>query len=298
MKNKLILRNDEFTSFHSPYLRYLWERYFDIEFYGPDKTYDHSGTAFVVSWQNANDDYTKQLTNQGHRVAVDNLWEFSQYQTDHHWIQSPDWFWYNESIWWRSLGYHRYRPNKTYSKLALMPVGRQSRIRDIIIDRLGHRLDNFIWSYRDHRLPNDVSSSQDNYQRFFNPNWYDDTYFSLVVETMNVGYGCFLTEKLFKPIAYQHPFLVIGQHNVLAKFRSLGFETYGNVFNESYDDINDFSHRLDAVIKNIDDFAIQVYDSITLEKIQHNHAHFFDRELVESRIVLEIIEPLINYIET
>ena len=297
MKNKLILRGEEYTSFHSHYLTFLWERYFDIEWYDQSKTYDQSGNVFVVNWQNANDDYSKQLKNQGYRVAVDNLWEFPTGRKNYHWIEHPDWFWYNESIWWRNLGYHRYHPNKTYSKRAFMQIGRSNQIRDEIVNQLDHRLDSFVWSYRDQNLPNDVSKSQDNYQRFFNPQWYDNTYFSLVVESMQ-GYSIRLTEKSFKPMAYKHPFLLIGPPGSLKKLQSLGFETYENLFDESYDNIVRLDQRLPAIIKNIDDFVPKEYDTITLEKMQHNHARFFNRELVESKIIAEIIEPLINYIET
>jgi len=298
MKNKLVLRADEFTSFHSVYLQYLWQRYFDIEYYDPDKTYDRPGKVFVVDWQNADDDYSKQLKNQGHRVAVDNLWQDPLHKKNYYWIENTNWTWYNESLWWRGLGHHRYRPNKTYSKLAFMPIERQDGVRDKIVTNLRKHLDNFIWSYRDQSLPDDVSLTQNNYQRFFNPKWYDDTYFSLVVESTVTGHCRCLREQSLTPIAYQHPLLLIGCYRSLKTLRSMGFETYENIFDESYDDIWNFDQRLDAVIKNIDHFDPQSYDAITLGKLQHNHAHFFDKELVESRIVSEIIEPLIRYIET
>jgi hypothetical protein len=298
MKNKLVLRKDEHTSFKSFYLEYLWQRYFDIEFYDQSKTYNGPGSVFVVSWQNADDDYSKQLKNQGLKVAVDNLWENPLNRKNYYWIENVNWSWYSESIWWRSLGYYEYRPNKTYSKLAFMPIRRRNAMRDKIVTTLSDRLDNFIWSYQDQLLPNDVPPTHDNYQRFFNSEWYDDTYFSLVVETEVIGYSRRPSEKSFKPIAYRHPFLLIGQYRLLKNLRRLGFETYENLFDESYDDILNFDQRLAAVIKNIDNFDTHAYDPITLDKLQHNHAHFFDQALVESKIVSEIIEPLINYAET
>ena len=115
MKNKLVLRPNEFTSFTSYYLEEFWSRYFDISIYDPDRTYDRSGTVFAVWWQNANDEYSKRLQTQGHKVIVDNLWEVPTNRTDYYWLENPNWFWYNESLWWRSLGYHEYQPNKKYS---------------------------------------------------------------------------------------------------------------------------------------------------------------------------------------
>jgi hypothetical protein len=298
MKNKLILRADEFTSFTSYYLESMWSKYFDISYYDADKTYDRSGTVFVVWWMNVNNEYSRRLRDQGYKVIVDNLWEMSANRTDYYWLENINWFWYNESLWWRSLGYHEYQPNKQYSKLALMPIKRQCPTRDQIVNAIGTRLDNFIWSYKDRTLPYDAEMTEDNNQRFFNPQWYDDTYFSVVAESTYHDQRRYFTEKTFKPIAYRHPFLIVGPCNLLNMLGKLGFETYENIFNESYDAIVNFDTRLAAVIKNIDDFDPHPYDSITLGKLQHNHAHFFDRDLVESRMVTEIIEPLINYAET
>ena len=298
MKYNLVLRPNEFTSFTSHYLISFWSRYFDISIYDPDKTYDRSGTVFAVWWRNANDEYSQRLRDQGYRVIVDNLWEMSANRTDYYWLENINWFWYNESLWWRALGYREYQPNKNYSKLSLMPIRQQKDIRDHIVDKMGARLDNFVWSYRGQQLPGDISWDTGWYQRFFNPKWYDDTYFSTVVESTQHGPSDFMSEKIFKPFAYYHPFVVIGQHQLLTRLHELGFETYENLFDESYDEIVDFDQRLDAVIKNIDNFNTQPYDSITLGKLQHNHDHYFDQALVESKIVSEIVEPLIHYIET
>jgi hypothetical protein len=298
MKNKLILRADEFTSFTSYYLESVWSKYFDISYYDANKTYDQSNTVFAVWWANADDEYSRRLRDQGYQVVVDNLWEMPKHRKDYYWIENLNWFWYNESLWWRSLGHEQYRPNKKYTKLALMPIKRQSPTRDLIVSAIGSRLDNFIWSYKDRTLPDDAETTQDNYQRFFNPQWYDDTYFSLVAESTYHGQRRYFTEKTFKPIAYRHPFLIIGSYNLLNMLHELGFETYENIFDESYDTVMDFDARLHAVIKNIDDFDPHPYDSLTLSKLQHNHGHFFNRDLVESRMVTEIIEPLINHAET
>jgi len=298
MKPKIILRPGEFTSFTSNYLEPLWRRYFKVEQYDSEKTYDQLGTLFVVWWQNADDDYSRRLRDQGHKVIVDNLWEVSTVKTDYYWLENPNWCWYNESLWWRNCGYDQYTPNKQYSKLSFMPIRRISHTRDQIVSKLNPVLDNFIWSYRDKKLPNDADSTHHHYQRFFNPDWYDHTYFSTVVETRQQGECQWPTEKTFKACAYYHPFLLIGQYHTLKKLKQLGFETYDNIFDESYDDISDFDLRLDAVIKNINNFNTVPYDSETQRRLQHNHDYFFDQTLVKSRIVTEIVEPLRVYANT
>ena len=298
MKTKIVLRPGEFTSFNSYYLTSLWNRYFDITLYDADITYHFTDTLFVVMWKNADNEYSKRLRDQGYKVVVDNLWEVSTLRTDYYWLEHPNWCWYNESLWWQSLGYHQYIPHKQYSKLSFMSIRRQHHTRDHIVSKLTPVLDNFIWSYRDKTLPNDAALTDVNYQRFFNPAWYDDTYFSTVVETSQQGVCYWPTDKTFKACAYYHPFLLIGQYHTLKRLKQLGFETYNNIFDESYDDIIDFDSRLDAIIKNINNFDLVPYDSETQRRLKHNHDHFFDRALVESRIVTEIIEPLLNYAKT
>lgn len=299
-KIKLVLRPDEFTSFTSYYLEEFWREHFDIEWVNSNKSYDADSTIFVVWWMNADDNYTKQLKSSGYKVAIDNLWELPQakFSSNYYELNNRNWFWYNESLWWRALGHHNYVPNKIYKKIAFMPINKEKPIRSIIVDALGSRLDNFIWSYRDKKLPNDATKSQPEWQRFLNPEWYNNTYFSIIVETQQHGNNKRLTEKTFKACAYYHPHLIIGQHHALSQLKQMGFTTFDNMFDESYDDIEDFNLRLNAVIKNIDNFDPVPYDAMTNEKLQHNHNLFFDEQLVKDCIVKEIIEPLLEYAET
>lgn len=299
MKIKLVLQPGQFISFTSWYLEPLWRKYFNIELYDETTTYDQH-TLFVFWWMDAKNPLVNQLRDQGHKIAIDNLWEIpnSEFSKNYYELNNRNWCWYNESLWWRSLEYHNYVPKKSYKRISFMPIRRSSQQRNMIVESLGSRLDNFIWSYRDKTLPNDTTTSDPNYQRFFNPEWYDDTYFSTVLETIQSGPCWWPTDKTFKACAYYHPFLIIGQHYTLKYLKQLGFETYNNLFDESYDDIEDFNMRLNAVIKNIDNFNPVPYDYITIEKLQHNHNLFFDEQLVNNHIVKEIIEPLIEYAET
>jgi hypothetical protein len=299
MKIKLILQPEQFTSFTSWYLEPLWREYFDIGLYNESSTYSKH-TLFVFWCANADDPLVNRLHEQGHKVVIDNLWEMPNldYSKNHYELNNRNWCWYNESLWWRSLEYHNYVPKKSYKRTSFMPIRRSSQQRNIIVESLGSRLDNFIWSYQDKTLPNDSSTTDPNYQRFFNPEWYNDTYFSTVLESIQLGPCWWPTEKTFKACAYYHPFLIIGQHHTLKYLKQLRFETYDNLFDESYDDIEEFDMRLNAVIKNVDNFNPVPYDTTTNEKLQHNHNLFFDEQLVKDRIVREIIEPLIEYAET
>jgi hypothetical protein len=298
MKIKLVLQPNQFTSFDSFYLEYLWRQYFDIEIYDSNKKYEKS-TLFAVWWENADDLITQQLTDQGHKVVVDNLWEQYNPKFDKYYqLNNVNWFWYNESLWWATLGYNQYVPEKKLTHIALMPIRKPRPIRDWIVDNLGNLKDQMVWSYKQQKLPNDSFQNNDVDQRFMNSAWYNATYTNLVVETTQHGQGFWATEKTYKAIAFYQPMLVFGQQNSLQFLKNRGFETFDNIFNESYDAVPEFEKRFDLIVDNLKSIKLEPYSNQTWEKLQHNRDHFFNAELCNQKIITEIIEPLLHYAET
>ena len=291
-KIDLVLHLNEFTSFKSNYLESVFSDYFQILTFDKTKKYDQR-TLFVTNLF-GDKSWARKIKSDGYKVATDNLWE-KPVRTEFYSIQNKNWFWYNESLWYDFLEYYNYIPSKTYSKLGFMPINLVRPFRTELISKLDKYLDDFVYSYGS-QLPGDDKTKED-WQRHFNPEWYNSTYFSLVVESTMDGTG-FITEKTFKPIAFQHPFIVCGQSRVLEFLKNNGFETYNNLFDESYDSISNNNDRMLAIIECVKNFVSTEYDNITLEKIKHNKNRFFDKKLVISCIKKEIIEPLIEYAET
>ena len=58
---------------------------------------------------------------------------------------------------------------------------------------------------------------------------------SIVSETNDNDYEVFMTEKIWKPIMAQHIFVVHGNYLYLQRLKEMGFKTFGNYFDESYD---------------------------------------------------------------
>ena len=291
MTINIILNPGEHTSFRSRYLEPVFEKYFSIQDFDPSTRYD-TKSIFVTNVF-SDPQWAKSLYDNGCKVAVDNLWELPIH-TPYYRILHPNWFWYNESLWYTALGYKDLSFRPEYKKLAFVPINKVKPFRDQFINKIEELLANCIYSYKDQSLPGDIDKSNLGWQRYVNSSWYSDTYFSLVVETLVDGQK-FITEKSFKPMAFRHPYIIIGQPGILSQLKNLGFETYDNLFDESYDTILNFNSRADAVIKTIKDFIKQPYDSITLEKIEHNYSLFYDKELVITKIQEEIIQPLIDF---
>lgn len=70
----------------------------------------------------------------------------------------------------------------------------------------------------------------------------------IVTETVFYHDKLHLTEKIFKPIVAQRPFMLAAAPGNLAYLKSYGFETFDRWIDESYDNIPDPDQRLQAIV--------------------------------------------------
>jgi hypothetical protein len=77
---------------------------------------------------------------------------------------------------------------------------------------------------------------------------FNATGISVVLETLFDDPRIHLTEKILRPIACGHPFILAAGPGSLALLRRYGFETFSPWINESYDDITDSDQRMAAII--------------------------------------------------
>ena len=287
---------------YSQWVMPIVTEYFDLVEYSADVTYQSQDCYYTNQW----DSIAMEWAQAGRKVVMDRLWEPAFRPHDPmpcYVLQNWNWFWYQESLWYKHLGYDQYMPNPNWTHHALMPMRVKKAPRDYIVRYIGSELDRFVWSYQaiGRNLPNGGDFDDWAAQRLFRPEWYDATAMSLVVETCADSNGTnhpLVSEKTLKPMAFRHPFVVCGDSGTLAFLQSLGFETFDNLFDESYDKIHPWQQRIRAAIDQCLQYQPQQYDTITQEKLAHNHALFFNQQLVISRIQKEILEPLLNYAET
>lgn len=220
-------------------------------------------------------------------------------------IYVPNFFWYNESLQYISRGYHNYTPNRNYTKKFLMPIGRKVDWRDQVVNALEPYLDDAYWSYvrRGVALPGEPSETAGAKRwdtRRQDPMWYDDTCFSMVLESITQWDQAviFLTEKIFKPISHQHPYMVIAANGMLSYLKSQGFETFDNIFDESYDQVHDLDAKMKIIQHNIETLEKQPYDSITIGKLEHNKALFYNQSVMRQDIMESFVKPIENYINS
>ena len=110
---------------------------------------------------------------------------------------------------------------------------------------------------------------------------YIDTYFSLVTETVFEYPYSFRTEKIWKPIAMGHPWIVASNQGYYRDIRNLGFQTFGHVIDESFDSIENTQDRLERITQVVRDLCQQ--DLASFLKECYNVCKYNQQHLAELR---------------
>ena len=100
-------------------------------------------------------------------------------------------------------------------------------------------------------------------------------------ETVYFGRRTHLTEKTFKAIALEMPFVLVAPAGSLAYLREYGFQTFDSVFDESYDLETNDTRRIERVVQllkdlnNLSSAERQQLHRACLPIVQHNYHHFY-----------------------
>jgi hypothetical protein len=109
----------------------------------------------------------------------------------------------------------------------------------------------------------------------------------LVSETCYWEHKHHLTEKIFKPIVSRMPFVLAGPAHNLKYLREYGFKTFGDWFDESYDDIEDPLLRMQSIgntMKQICSYSeSQLQDMLKDMQpvLEHNYQRFYSNEFLD-----------------
>ena len=104
---------------------------------------------------------------------------------------------------------------------------------------------------------------------------------NLVTETIFYENKQHLTEKIFKPIVAKMPFLLLAGAGCLSYLRSYGFKTFGDFWDESYDDITNSADRFNAVLAILEDLCNKPHEELVQMKLamaeilEYNFNHFY-----------------------
>ena len=81
---------------------------------------------------------------------------------------------------------------------------------------------------------------------------YNESYFSLVAETNFQQNTLFQSEKIFKPVLMQQPFVTAAEPGAIRALRTMGYDVYDDFINHSYDDLEDPHDRMFELFNEVE----------------------------------------------
>jgi len=198
-------------------------------------------------------------------------------------------FYWRNSVVWNSIPQigcepHPFKRNREFTLLSRVHKWWRSTVVSHLHSK--HILNNSYWSYGNvsigdqytdnpiqlHQFPgldtymqdflaaspyrcDNQDAKQHNSHWMFVPEHYNDSYCHLVLETFfdaDGSNGCFISEKVFKPIRHGQPFVVFGTPHTLATLRKLGYRTYDYAIDNSYDAVEDNTERFKLCVKAVE----------------------------------------------
>ena len=136
-----------------------------------------------------------------------------------------------------------------------------------------------------------MGEDRDAYHDFLPVQEWLDSDIDLVCETHQIRQFHF-SEKTMKPIGFEKPFLVIGCAGWYKIFEELGFKLYDELFDYSFDKIEPFRHRHQAIISQIKDILNMDKDVLNKKLLDIS-----DKILYNKRQLLEYRDVEINVFE-
>ena len=100
----------------------------------------------------------------------------------------------------------------------------------------------------------DGNWAQENAAWNYNPSLYQNTRFTVITETIFNANTAFVTEKIFKPLALGHPFILIAGSGTLKALENMGFKCNFYNFGTEYDAIEDPVQRFAVIHDKIKEF--------------------------------------------
>jgi hypothetical protein len=215
------------------------------------------------------------------------------------WYGEDNWFWFYmyEKNYNKNFVFNH--SNKKYNFLYLNKQLRPQRIKlyNHILNAglLNNSLYTFIGLENPVRLPVEYelpwidrkNYPWHNYDQDIYEKPYNETVCNIVPETIIENNEIFLTEKIWKAIIAEQPFVVHGCAGYLKKLQELGFKTFKNFFDESYDDQLDHDVRIKKIIETLKTIKIKDYKKLYQETTnirQHNKKLFWNKNELSNSI--------------
>lgn len=125
--------------------------------------------------------------------------------------------------------------------------------------------------------------------------FYTNSLLSVVTETNFDIPQVTLTEKSFKPIREKHPFIIVGSPGAVQSMRDLGFKTFNEFWDESYDSMISNQERMFKIVGILKDIA--TWDNNKILDFKRRVKHILDHnyELLKIDPTLGVTQKIIDH---
>lgn len=113
------------------------------------------------------------------------------------------------------------------------------------------------------------------------------SFLNIVTETLYDNDSIFISEKTYKPIYLCQPFIVFGNPYTLKKLHQLGYKTFSNWWDESYDTETDLKkrfHKILSILEMVSELSLNELKELKNQMkdvIVHNYLNFFKNNDIE-----------------
>jgi hypothetical protein len=137
-------------------------------------------------------------------------------------------------------------------------------------------------------------ANQTNYRAKF----YENIALDIVNETVfDYPYPC-ITEKTLRPIACKRMFAILGPSKILRLLKSFGFQTWDDIIDESYDNLQDPQTRFLSFVNSVDEFCKIPLESVReflfarQDRLNHNYNVLQNLRAKEINHISKLLEGL------
>lgn len=131
----------------------------------------------------------------------------------------------------------------------------------------------------------------------YDPNDINQTGISVVLETVFDSSKVHITEKVLRPIACGHPFVLAAGPGALKYLHKYGFKTFSPWINESYDDEPNHQRRLEMIVEELhrlDQLPPQQFNELLVNlksAAEHNRKRFYSDDFFQ-QVQSELVDNL------
>lgn len=144
----------------------------------------------------------------------------------------------------------------------------------------------------------DRSDFDTNFYDVYSKEMYENSYFNLVNETLFYEKELFLSEKIFKPILNYQPFIIAGSAGVLNSLRKVGFETFPELFDESYDNIKDNTDRIEKIMDILSQLAEFPLETVHKKYIDQTDKLIYNKKLITENNIENPLNDIYTILES